>query len=153
MLQNRVISPTLTTPVSTELADSLERTLANERLQVVKRTFSLPDSLSSFLGFLLILLFICGALIAHVWLSTSLHKSELRLIELKTINLEIEQENTILIQQIAESSSLTKGIERVQQAGYEPAYEYRFIVQNSSEFATSALTQPDDLTEQPQPER
>ncbi|MCB0123232.1 MAG: hypothetical protein KDE58_13345 [Caldilineaceae bacterium] len=140
MLQNRAISPTISSPVSTELADSLERTLADERIRVLKRTFSLPDSLQSFLGLLLILLLICGALMAHLVLSTSLHQSELRLTELQAINRAMEQENTILIQQIAESSSLAKGMERAQQMGYQTAYERRFIVAGGAE--TAAQTTP-----------
>lgn len=135
MLQNRAISPAITSPVSTELADSLERTLASERLLVLKRTFSLPDSLQSFLVFLLILIVFCGALMAHLLLSTSLHQSELRLLELQAINREIEQGNTILIQQIAESSSLTAGMARVQEMGYETAYERRYILQSAPQIA------------------
>lgn len=147
MLQNRAISSAVTSPVSTELADSLERTLADERLQVIKRTFSLPDSLQSFLVFLLMLTIVCSALMAHVMLSTTLHKNELRLLELKAINREIEQENTILIQQISETSSLTKGMERVRQQGYETAYERRYVLQSRSTPFPSVLPSSTSLNE------
>ena len=63
MLQNRVVPSSLSSTVPPDLASSLERTLANERLRVLKRTFSLPDSLQSFLVFVLILILVCGALI------------------------------------------------------------------------------------------
>jgi len=148
MLQNRAISPTITSPVPTELADSLERTLANERILVLKRTFSLPDSLQSFFVFLLILMLVCVALIAHLMLSTSLHQSELRLLELQAINREIEQENTILIQQIAESASLTAGIVRVQEMGYQAAYERRYILQHTSPTDAHRTTAEADIAEQ-----
>lgn len=148
MLQNRAIAPSISSPVSTELADSLERSLADERLRVIKRTFSLPDSFRSFLVFLLLVTLICGALIAHLMVATSLHKSELRLQELQTINRAIEQENTILIQQIAEKSSLAEAMRRAQELGYEKAYERHFIRQGAATASMNAVTPANELPEQ-----
>jgi hypothetical protein len=140
MLQNRAISSSVPSPVPTELADSLERTLTDERLRVVKRTLSLPDTPQSFLVFLLLLMGVCGALTCHLLLSTAIHESELRLAELKAINRAIEQESTILIQEIAESSSLVSGMERARALGYETAYEYRYILQPTGQTSAAALS-------------
>lgn len=129
MLQNRAIPSPLSAPLPTELAGSLERTLLHERFHTVKRTLSLPDSLQSFFIFLVILVFICAALTAHLLLSTQIHESELRLIELRALNQSIEQETTILIEEIALESSLERGIERVRAMGFELAYERRYVSQ------------------------
>ncbi|MEZ4619374.1 MAG: hypothetical protein R2867_28230 [Caldilineaceae bacterium] len=128
MLQNRAFSSSVTPAVSTDLADSLERTLANERLRVVKRTLSLPDSLQSFLVFVLMLVLTCAVVMAHLLLSTDIHAGELRLNELKATNLAIERETTVLLEQIAVESSLDKGMAR-KALGYEVAYERRYIVE------------------------
>ncbi|MEZ4676506.1 MAG: hypothetical protein R2932_19960 [Caldilineaceae bacterium] len=129
MLQNRAFSSSVTPAVSTDLADSLERTLANERLRVVKRTLSLPDSLQSFLVFVLMLVLTCAVVMAHLLLSTDIHAGELRLNELKATNLAIERETTVLLEQIAVESSLDKGMARAKALGYEVAYERRYIVE------------------------
>jgi hypothetical protein len=83
---------------------------------------------------------VCGALTCHLLLSTAIHESELRLAELKAINRAIEQESTILIQEIAESSSLVSGMERARALGYETAYEYRYILQPTGQTSAAALS-------------
>ena len=102
MLQNRVVSSPLSSAAPPDLAGSFERALTNERLQVIKRTFSLPDSLQSFLIFSLLLVLLCGALFAHLLLSTTIHQGELQLVELQRMNEQIVRESTMLIEQIAE---------------------------------------------------
>ena len=139
MLQNRTISSSISSPVSTELADSLERTLTNERLHVIRRTLSLPDSPQSFLVFLLLLLLLGGALTLHLTVSTAIYKSELQLVALQARHLALEQESTILIEQIAESSTLPAGVARAAAQGYVPAYDRRYIVQNTGSTAPATL--------------
>ncbi|MCB0064653.1 MAG: hypothetical protein KDE19_21165 [Caldilineaceae bacterium] len=129
MLQNRVVSSPLSSAAPPDLAGSFERALTNERLQVIKRTFSLPDSLQSFLIFSLLLVLLCGALFAHLLLSTTIHQGELQLVELQRMNEQIVRESTMLIEQIAEESSLQQGMERVVAQGYTVAYDRRYIAQ------------------------
>ncbi len=71
----------------------------------------------------------CGALACHLLLSTAIHENELRLSELKATNRTIEQETTTLIEEIANASTLSEGIERARAMGYETAYEHRYILQ------------------------
>jgi len=129
MLQNRAIPSSISSPVSTELTTSLERTLTAERLRVIRRTLSLPDTPQSFLVFFLLLILFCGALACNLLLSTSIHESEIRLHELKATNLVIEQRSTIWMQEIATASSLDKIMERMRELGYVTAYEFRYVEQ------------------------
>lgn len=129
MLQNRAVTSPLSTTTPPDLAGSLERTLTSERLQVVKRTFSLPNSLHSFLVFTLLLILVCAALFAHLLLSTALHQGELQLVELQRTNQEIVRESTVIIEQIAEESSLQRGMERVLEQGYTVAYDRQYLAQ------------------------
>lgn len=143
MLQNRAIPSSISSPAPTELTGSLDRALTAERLRVILRTVSLPDTPRSFVVFLFMLLLFCGALACHLMLSTAIHENELRLGELKAINRTIEQETTTIIEEIANASSLTEGMERVRAMGYEAAYEHRYILQttvptNRAEVATNS---------------
>ncbi len=138
MLQNRAVSSPLSSSAPPGIAGSLERTISNERLQILKRTFSLPDSLQSFLIFLLLLLLICGALFAHLLLSTKIHQSELQLVELKNLNQQVVRESTVLIEQIARESSLQRGMARVREAGYTVAYERHYLAQPQQAVRSSA---------------
>jgi hypothetical protein len=139
MLQNRIVSPSLSPTAPPDLVGSLERTLANERLQVIKRTLSLPDSLHSFVLFSLILILVCSALFAHLLLSTSMHRVELQLVQLKKMNQDIIRESTVIIEQIAEESSFQRGMERVYEQGYVVAYDRLYIAQ--PQFASPVDTQ------------
>ena len=148
MLQNRAIPSSITSPAPAELTGSLDRTLASERLRVIMRTLSLPDTPRSFIAFLLMLLLSCGALACHLLLSTTIHESELRLRELKAINRTIEQETTALIEDIATASSLDEGMERARAMGYESAYEHRYILQaagTANAASTSSAGLPTNL--------
>lgn len=127
MLQNRTVSSPLTVTSPPDLANSLGRTLTHERLQVVRHTFSLPNSLRSFLIFLLMLIVIFGALFAHLLLSMTIHQNELELARLQRENLEIVRSSTVLMQQIADESSLQQGMQRLLDQGYTVAYDRRYL--------------------------
>ncbi len=135
----------MTSPAPAELGGSLEHTLASERLRVIMRTLSLPDTPQAFIVFLLMLILACGALACHLLLSTAIHENELRLNELKVLNRSIEQETTTLIEEIATSSSLDEGMDRARAMGYESAYELRYILP-PTEPATSVSASDAELS-------
>ncbi|MEZ4859775.1 MAG: hypothetical protein R3C14_00630 [Caldilineaceae bacterium] len=144
MLQNRAISTSLSSTVSTDLLQTARRTLPNGWLRVLYHTLRLPDDLYSFLLFFLTLLIICGGLTLHLMLATTILEKEAELVQLQAAYQAVERTNSTTVRIIAQESTLDKIKQRALEMGYEPAFKRRYYIIAADHSSSSSYSSGND---------
>ncbi len=109
-------------PISMELTQSLQQTLAGGkswRLRSLGLGIPLPNSSRSFLLFLLGLAVVSIGLIMQISLSIHIWQTSTKIGQLKAEYQAIEQQNTAIVWEIAQQSTLDRVRQRAQDLGYK----------------------------------
>lgn len=118
------------TSVSSELTESLQQTLSPERLRTLKAlgiSIPLPSSLRHFLFFVLAVSLVCTAMTMQILLSIQIWQTTAKVERLKAEYRTIEQQNTALVWEIAQKSTLENVQQRAAALGYSVALNRHYI--------------------------
>lgn len=147
MLRNHTISSSLSTSISGAVPATLAKSLRGATgrraagatattapssygtWQLMAHTLRLPDTLHAFLLFLMAVTVICGGLILHLLLAISILESQIELHRLDAEYRAIRRESTTLIWAISQETTLDRMQARALEAGYEPTFERRYVIQ------------------------
>jgi len=118
------------TSVSSELTESLQQTLSPERLRTLKAlgiSIPLPSSLRHFLFFVLAVGLVCTAMTMQILLSIQIWQTTAKVERLKAEYRTIEQQNTALVWEIAQKSTLENVQQRAAALGYSVALNRHYV--------------------------
>ncbi len=118
MLQPSAIS----SPISMELTESLHQTLSGGKIWKLKAlglTIPLPNTARGFLLFLLGLAVVCGGMVMQITLSIQIWQTTAKIDKLKVEYQGIEQQNTAIVWEIAQASTLESVRQRAQALNYK----------------------------------
>ncbi|MCX6043869.1 MAG: hypothetical protein NT075_02055 [Chloroflexi bacterium] len=141
MLQPSAIS----SPISMELTESLQQTLSGGKIWKLKAlglTIPLPNTARGFLLFLLGLAVVCGGMVMQITLSIQIWQTTAKIDKLKAEYRVIEQQNTAIVWEIAQTSTLESVRQRAQALNYKIVMDrYYIAAPGSTQLATTALPQ------------
>jgi hypothetical protein len=144
MLQPSAIS----SPISMELTESLQQTLLPQtlsgakiwKLRTLGLTITLPNNPRSFLLFLLGLSVVCIGMTMQIMLSIQIWQTTARIDKLKAEYQAIEQQNTAIVWEIAQKSTLESVHQRAQALGYKVVPDrYYILAPGPTDLATTNL--------------
>ncbi|MDQ3249628.1 MAG: hypothetical protein M3Q45_10550 [Chloroflexota bacterium] len=118
------------TTVSSDLAESWQQTLTDNRLRTLRALgveFSLPSTLRTFLLFFLSITIIGAGLTMHILLSMQLWQTTVKIEQLQARYRAIEQHNSALIWSIAQKSTLESVGQRAADMGYAVALNRHYV--------------------------
>jgi len=107
--------------IPSDLAESLQQTLTGNKTRVLgalATTLSLPTSLRTFILFLLTLIAVCVGMVMHITLSMQIWQTSSQIKILQAEYRAIEQQNTALVWDIAQKSTLESIRQRAAGMGY-----------------------------------
>ncbi len=118
------------TSVSSELTESLQQTLSPERLRTLKAlgiSIPLPSNLRHFIFFVLAVGLVCTAMTMQILLSIQIWQTTAKVERLKAEYRKIEQQNTALVWEIAQKSTLENVQQRANALGYSIALNRHYV--------------------------
>lgn len=136
MLQRSSLPSTTTA----ELADTLGRSLGDRlgegvRWRAWQNLLPLPTTWQQYVLASLALAVVMGGMLMHVLLAVQIAHADFQLRQMQNEYARIERQNSELIYQIAQRSSLAHMAELALQEGYVPATGRTYVVRSSSSFA------------------
>jgi hypothetical protein len=133
------------TSVSSELTESFQQTLAASRIRTLKAlgvTLALPHNLRSFLLFLLALIVVAAGMTMQIMLSMQIWQTAAKVAVLKSEYQAIEQQNTALVWEIAQQSTLENVRQRAETLGYSVALNRYYVPAPQSAHLATADGKP-----------
>ena len=127
MLQPSKISRSSLDLQNTDLQSILADTAPARFWQSLTNLLRLPNDLISFLLFLSVLTALCGGLILHIHLSSRVLQTRFDIAEKRALFNTIKQQNSEIVWQINQSSSLDKVKQRAVALGYVEMPEHQYI--------------------------
>ncbi len=128
MLQNRTISSSISSTVSSDWGVPVRRVMAREQWQVLAQTLRLPDGLQSFLLFTLAVVVVCIGLLLHLQLSTMILQDRIRLEALQIEEKAIKEQTSNLVWAIVQETELNRVNVRAIELGYQPVFQRQYII-------------------------
>ncbi len=128
MLQNRTISSSLSSTVSSDWGVPVRRVMAREQWNLLAQTLRLPDGLQSFLLFTLAVVVICIGLLLHLQLSTTVLQDRIRLQALQLEEQAVKEQTSNLVWAIVQETELNRVKVRAIELGYQPVFQRQYII-------------------------
>lgn len=100
-------------------------------LRWLTQALSLPSDWVSFTLFAIVVAVLSGGLILHIHLSAQIYQTQLEIDQLALVHDEIAHQNTELIWQISQFTSLNTIYRRAEAMGYIPATQQYYVSQSS----------------------
>jgi hypothetical protein len=122
MLQRSSLPSTSTAEIADTLGRSLaERAWAGGRWQAIQDWLPLPTTWRQYLLACLALAVVMGGMLLHILLSVQIAHADLQLRQMRETYARVERQNSELVYQIAQRSSLAHMAQLAAQQGYVPA--------------------------------
>jgi len=143
-LNNETIPSATSSPVHAEWG-AATRSLTSQWLwqrdqwRLLAQTLRLPDTWQSFLLFTLAIVVVCGGLVLHLQLSTTILQDTIALRQLQAEEGVIQKENANLVWAIAQETDLNRVKTRATELGYEPAFQRNYVIIPGSAVAGGAM--------------
>ena len=132
----------LTTPIATDIAGSLQQTLERSALRSLQNSLQLPKNWQQYLILLIVMLMIGAGMVVQVLLAVQIAEAQAMARSLRMEYQSIQFENSELIYQIATRSSLGQVQRRAEELGYIPATSRTFVYRNNELAASPEHGQP-----------
>ncbi|MBX3012841.1 MAG: hypothetical protein KF832_15105 [Caldilineaceae bacterium] len=137
MLQNRTITSSIASPVTSEWPASVRRARLPQQWHILRDTLRLPNSWRSFVLFTCGVAVICAGMFLHLQISTQILQDKMQLSSLQAAELAVEEENSNLVWAIAQETELNKVHERAIALGYQPSLQREYVVIPSNTLAAA----------------
>ena len=136
MLQRTSLPATTTS----ELAETLQRTLERRQVQTLQNILRLPATWRQYLVLLAGLLIVAGGMMLQVTLAVQIAEAELQVAELRDTYERIERQNSKLVYEIATRSSLEVMQQLATGQGYVPATGRTYVFRDQLPSLAVAIT-------------
>ncbi len=125
-------------PATTELAESLQRSLDRSWLRTLQDTLRFPETWQQYLILLAFVLLIMAGMLFQVYLSVQIAQVDGQLGVLEAEHARTKRENSELIYQITMNTSLREVQRQAELTGYVPATARKFVVRVPADHLVAA---------------